>query len=366
MPETPITSAAVYSAIPTVQVDGQLNDKVSAQLLEMKMCEHEAGMSNLELRFSNFGSFSGGLADQVFEDGTILKLGAGLIVYAGLVTSPTEIFRGRITALEAIFPSEGPPELLVLAEDALQVARMKRRTKAWNNTSLSAILTQVASDLGLTPVTSGLDATIGSEQQLNESDLHFLRRLLARYDADLQVVAAELHATPRSQAQRNAIQLDMYSQLHEVRVLADLAHQVSQITVTGWDFNQGQTISATSQTTSLGPGAGQTGAFWLPQVLPQNANSRSEQLAQYATLNQADAQALVDAEFAQRSRQFVVARGVSEGNPALRVGTYLTLTGLGPRFSNTYYTTSTVHRFDTSRGYATDFTAECAYLGAAS
>ncbi len=33
MPETPITSAAVYSAVPTVQVDGQLNDKVTAQLL---------------------------------------------------------------------------------------------------------------------------------------------------------------------------------------------------------------------------------------------------------------------------------------------------------------------------------------------
>lgn len=362
MPETPITSEAVYSAIPTVQVDGQLNDKVTAQLLEMKMCEHEAGMSDLELRFSNFGSFSGGLADQVFEDGTILTLGAALTVYAGLVTSPTEIFRGKITALEAVFPASGPPELVVLAEDALQGARMKRRTKSWDNTSLSSILQEVASGLGLTPVSSALDATIGSEQQLNESDLHFLRRLLARYDADLQVVAAELHATPRSQAQRNAIQLDMYSQLHEVRILADLAHQVTQVTSTGWDFNQGQTTSATSQTTSLGPGSGQTGASWLSQAL----STRSEQLAQYANMNQSEAQALVDAEFAQRSRQFVVARGVAEGNPALRVGTYLTLTGLGPRFSNTYYTTGTVHRFDPAKGYATEFTAECAYLGAAS
>jgi uncharacterized protein len=362
MPETPVTTSAVYSAIPTVQVDGQLNDKVTAQLLGMKMCEREGGMSNLELRFSNFGSFAGGLADQVFEDGTILKLGAALTVYAGLVTSPTEIFRGKITALEAIFPSNGPPELVVLAEDALQGARMKRRTKTWDNTSLSGIVQEIASGLSLTPVTSGLDSTIGSEQQLNESDLHFLRRLLARYDADLQVVAAELHATPRSQAQRNAIQLDMNSQLQEVRILADLAHQATQVTTTGWDYNQGQTISATSQTTSLGPGSGQTGASWLQQAFA----SRSEQLAQYATLDQSDAQALVDAEFAQRSRQFVVARGVAEGNPALRVGSYLTLTGLGPRFSNTYYTTATVHRFDTEKGYATEFTAECAYLGAGS
>lgn len=362
MPETPVTTAAVYSAIPTVQVDGQLNDKVTAQLLGMKMCEHEGGMSDLELRFSNFGSFPGGIGDQVFEDGSILKLGAALTVYAGLVTSPTEIFRGKITALEGVYPSDGPPELIVLAEDALQAARMSRRTKNWDNTSLSAIVQQIAGGLSLTPVTSGLDAPIGSEQQLNESDLHFLRRLLARYDADLQVVAAELHATPRSQAQRNAIQLDMNSQMHEIRILADLSHQVTQITATGWDFKQGQTISVTSQTTSLGPGSGQTGAYWLPQVW----GTRSEQLAQYATINQGDAQALVDAEFAQRSRRFLVARGVAEGNPLLRVGTYLTLTGIGPRFSNTYYTTAAVHRFDTEKGYATEFTAECAYLGSGS
>lgn len=360
MPETPITSAAVYSAIPTVQVEGQLNDKVTAQLLAMKMCEQEAGMSSLELRFSNFGSLAGGLADQVFEDGTILKLGANLTVYAGIVTSPTEIFRGKVTALELVYPSDGPPDLMVLAEDALQAARMKRRTKNWDKTSLSAILQEIAGGLSLTPVFSGLDATIGDELQFNESDLHFLRRLLARYDADLQVVGAELHATPRSQAQRNAIQLDMNSQLHEVRVLADLAHQVTQIAATGWDYQQGQTVSVTSSTTSLGPGVGQTGASWQSQVF----GARSEQLAHYATLNQTDAQALVDAEFAQRSRRFVVARGVGEGNPSLRVGSYLTLTGLGPRFSNTFYTTATVHRFDTNKGYATEFTAECAYLGA--
>ena len=62
----------------------------------------------------------------------------------------------------------------------------------------------------------------------------------------------------------------------------------------------------------------------------------------------------------------MLARGVAEGNPALRVGSYLTLTGLGPRFSNTYYATATVHRFDTEKGYETEFTAECAYLGAGS
>ena len=359
MAEQPLTPNAVYSAIPTVQVDGQANDKVTSQLLALDMREREGGMSALELRLSNFGSFASGLADMVFEDGSILKLGSALQIYAGDVSSPTEIFRGKVTAFEGRFSSGEPPELVVLAEDSLQAARMKRRTKNWDNTTLAQLAQQVASNLGLTPVVSGLGANIGTQQQLNESDLHFLRRLCARYDADLQIVAAELHASPISQAQRNTIEIDLNSQLREVRVIADLAQQATKVTATGWDYQQGQAISVSSQTSSFGPGSGQKGSDWLRQALA----ARSEHLGQFASLNSSDAQALVDSEFGQRIRRFVVAQGVSEGNPNLRVGSYLKLNGLGPRFSNTYYTTATVHHFDTNNGYSTRFTAECAYLG---
>ena len=60
MPEQSLTQSAVYSAIPTVKIDGQANDKVTAQMLSMEMREQEGGMSALEMRFSNFGSFSTG------------------------------------------------------------------------------------------------------------------------------------------------------------------------------------------------------------------------------------------------------------------------------------------------------------------
>jgi hypothetical protein len=36
---------------------------------------------------------------------------------------------------------------------------------------------------------------------------------------------------------------------------------------------------------------------------------------------------------------------------------------VGRRFSNTYYVTKCRHRFDLTRGYETDFTGECAFLG---
>lgn len=360
MPETPLSPNAVQSAIPSIVIDGQFDDRVTAQLLSMEMREHEGGMSSLELRFSNFGSFADQLADFMFEDGAVLKLGAEVKVYGGEVSSPSEIFRGKITGLEGRYQG-GPPDLVILAEDALQGARMKQRSKTWENKTLADIAKEIANNLGLTPKIDGLTQSFGTQQQFNESDLHFLRRLVSRYDADFQIVGAELHAFSRGQAQRNSIELDLYQQLREVRVLADLSQQVSQVSSSGWDYQQGQNISATSQTTSFGPGSGKNGKEWLEQALSQ----RSIQLAQFATRDNSDAQALADAEFVQRIRRFVVAHGVADGNPILRVGSYLTLKGLGPRFSNTYYTMSTVHRFDTVLGYRTEFTAECAFLGGA-
>lgn len=359
MPETQTTSRAVYTATPTIRINGQANQKVSDLLLGMEMVEHEGGMSALELRFNNFATKADGTADLAFEDDATLKLGAAIGIYAGDVSGPQEIFRGKITAIEGRFPNDSPPELHVLAEDALQAARMARRSKTYENVGIGDIARTIAGHLGLTPVITGFDASIGTQVQLNESDLAFLRRLLDRYDGDLQIVAQEMHVAPRSQVQRNSLELAMHSQLRDVRVLADLSHQVTAVTFSGWNAGQGQPVSCSSTGVHLAPGTGRKGSDLLQDAIGQ----RSEHIGNLAVINQDEAQSLVNASFDQRARRFLVATGTSEGNPALRVGTNLKMTGLGPRFSNTYYVTSTCHRYNTDDGYVTDFRAECAYLG---
>lgn len=359
MPEAPVTNRPVYTATPTIRVNEQANDKVTQLLLGMEMVEHEGGMSALELRFNNIASNSSDSADFAFEDDSVLKLGATIGVYSGSVDAPQEIFRGKITAIEGRYPKNAPPELHVLAEDMLQSARMSRRSKVYDDAKIADIARSVASQLGLTPQITGFTDSIGTQVQMNESDLAFLRRLLARYDGDLQVVAREMHVSPRKDVQRNSLEIALNSQLQEVRVLADLAHQVTKVTYTGWDASQGQKISVNSQGVHLSPGSGRKGSELLPNAIGQ----RSEHLAHLAAKNQSEAQALVDTSFDRRARRFMLATGTTEGNPALRVGTHLKLTGLGPRFSNTYYVIYTNHRYNTDDGYLTEFRAECAYMG---
>jgi phage protein D len=355
VPETAVTERAVYSARPTVRVDGQEYPLINELLISMELTEHEGGMSALELRLSNLASDTRNEADLAFEGGDILKLGTAIALYAGDQIAPQEIFRGTITGLEADFPEAGGPELVVLAEDPFQRARMRRRTTIYDEASIAGVARELARTLNLTPVVTGFTEKIGTQVQLDESDLAFLRRLLARYDGDLQVVGTELHVSPRRDVRRGTLELELHGQLRRVRVLADLAHQVTEVTVSGWDSTRGERVTAASSGANLGPGGGRTGAQILDAI-----RARSEHIGHLAVSSRAEAQAIADAAFDSRARRFVCLDGTAEGNPALRVGTHVTVSGLGNRFDNTYYVVRACHRYG-STGYETDFEAECAF-----
>lgn len=360
MAETSVSRAAIYRARPTLRVAGQEDPRASELLLSMKMEETEGGMSALELRLSNWASTRGGGAELAFDAGSKLELGAAIEVYAGDESEPREIFRGTITALEAEFKTGVPPELTVLAEDGLQPARLARRSKVYTDQSPAEIVRAVAAELGLTPVVTALASPISTWAQYNESDLAFLRRLLARFDADLQIVGTELHVSPRADVRRGAIELALYGQLARARVSADLCEQVTGVTVRGWDAAGGAAVKAEAFAgTNIGPGSGKDGAT----VLREAFGERSEHIGHFAVSSDAEATALTQAAFDQRARRFVRVDGTAEGNAQLRVGCHVTLTGLGSLYDNTYYVARACHLYDQQQGYRTEFTGECAYLG---
>jgi uncharacterized protein len=361
--ETVLSPNDIYIAVPIIEVDGRINDMVQNLLVGMDMTESDHGMSSLELNFINSATVEGRGNDLAFEysDNDLLSIGKPLKVWAGDHNDPQEIFRGTITALEMQMGESDVPRLMVLAEDALQKARLTRYTRLHEAGTLSSIIRSVASGLDVQIDIAGMDQEVDAQLQLNESDLAFLRRLLDRFDGDLQMVGDVLQVAPRSDIRRNEITLEQGSQLLSVRVMADLAHQVSKMTFSGWDVDAGREINVESdEAVDRGPGQGKSG----PEFLDESFGERSEHLSRASARNESEAQALVNAGYSQRLRKFVCAEGVALGNPGIRVGTHLTLRGIGPRFENIYYVTKVRHHYGVSKGYRTVFHAECAFLGA--
>jgi uncharacterized protein len=361
MPETALALTTIYSARPVIEVARRRPDIVQQLLLAMEMREAEGGLSSLELRFLNVANHERGGVDLAFEhsESDLFPLGTAIRVLAGDEGDPIVIFSGEISAVELVLEEDGQPELFIHAEDALMGQRMRRFTRTHPAGPLRDILEDLALETGLTPTIRGLTNRVDIQIQLNESNLGFMRRLLADYDADMQVVGEQLQIAPRSDVRRGSLALAMGSQLKRVRLFADLADQVTSVTHAGFDVGQGRPVSAESAHIDLGPGSGRSGSDFLQEAF----GTRAEHLGDRPVHDQAEADALVAAAHARRARRFVTVEGTCVGNPALRVGTHVRIEDVGPRFENTYYVTSACHRFDRSVGYQTDFTAECGYFG---
>jgi len=351
----------LISANPTLRVDGQKYDRLDEQLVEMRLHEQLGGLSSLEVRLND--SVSGNGSEQyAFADESVFKLGAELRLGTGEVDDAKEIFRGRVSAMEAELSMAEPPVFTVLAEDALQKARRSRRSVTYVNKTPAEIIRDIANWLGLkVDIRDGLDVPkFAHLYQHNESDLAFLRRLLERFDADMQMVGDTLQVGPIAREHRGTIDLVYGKNLIRLRATADLADVAESVRVAGWDPQQGSAADATASDGTLGPGSGRSGTSFLARALDAG---QLEHLGTQGQMTQQEADAVARALYGRRARRFVRAWGTAQGDPRLRVGTWVKLAGINPLLATSCTVAEATHRFDKTSGYTTDFVAEGAYMG---
>ena len=73
-----------------------------------------------------------------------MSLGKSIKVLTGDENDPQEIFRGIISGLELVIETGQQPNLIVLAEDALQKARLARHTRLHPAGTIRSIIETIA------------------------------------------------------------------------------------------------------------------------------------------------------------------------------------------------------------------------------
>ncbi|MDF2627852.1 MAG: hypothetical protein K0R39_1683 [Symbiobacteriaceae bacterium] len=340
-------STAIAVLIDGKQVEG-LDERLTAMLVE----ETENGISRCELTFENYVPTQ---TKYIYFDGR-LALGQAVKVKAG--GQGTVIFEGVVTGLEGRFPQTGWPEIVVLAEDALQPMRMNRRTRTFLEMTDEAIIKTIAGEHGLS-VKSGLQG--GEKQscvvQLNQTDLAFVRDRADRLGAVVGAEGKTLHLAPRPARNNGDLTLTYDENLLEFSVLADLAAQRTKVVVTGWDPAEKAAVKAEATASAISSElSGLTGSSGPLKKLARV--DAVEQIVQPLPVSAQEAKALAEGAYAERARRYVTGTGLALGNPGLRVAAKVDLQGLGPLFSGKYRVTEVKHLYTLDLGYRTQFRAE--------
>jgi phage protein D len=350
-------SDLVVTSRPTLKIDGRDAAGPTQGLLTMRVHEHADGMYAAELQFGNWG-LSGNGIDFIFFDRQTIDFGKEIEI----TVQGAQLFKGRITALEAGFPEAAAPVLTVLAEDRLQDLRMTRRTRTFADMSDADVMSQIASDHGLSPSVNAPGPTHDVLAQVAQSDLAFLRARARAVGAEVWVDGTTLNVAPRASRSGGApITLGYGNELREFTVLADLAGQRSSVAVSGWDVAGKTAINETADDGDLGGEAssGESG----PSILASALAQRKDSVVTSAPVTTEEAQAHAKAIFLRGARRFVTGHGLASTAPGLRVGATVNVQGTGPLFSGEYYVSEVRHVFDTVMGMRTELEVERPWLG---
>jgi phage protein D len=357
-----VTELLYASHAPAFEVDGELQRSLARDLLRLEVEETTEGLKTLRARLVNVGPRAGEDEGLLYLDGDVLDFGKELVVSLGPEGEERIVFKGRISALEAVFVESSEPELWVYAEDALMKLRMTRRSKTYERMSDAEIAAAIAAEHGLTPETQADGPTYDVVQQADQSDLAFLRERARLIAAELWADGDTLCFKTRQHRTGTELTLVRGNELIEARVRADLAHQRTKVRVSGYDAAERAVIDEEAgEEAVLGEtSGGRTGVAILRQALGE----RATRLSRLAPLTGPEAQAWAKAELLRRARAFATIVGATSGTPDLVVGSRLTLERVGPPFEGSgWYATRVRHVYDLENGHRTHFEAERPTVG---
>jgi phage protein D/phage baseplate assembly protein gpV len=273
--------------------------------------------------------------------------------------APQPLLEGEVTGLEVDIDDTGTFTTVRGLDRSHRLFR-GRRVASYQNMTAADICKQVATRAGLKAGTmDGGGPVLTHVAQPNITDWDFIRRLAEDIGAQAYVLDGALCLTRPSQAggapdpstrsAQSPLVLELGHNLIRCRAGISAAEQVDTVEVRGWDTATkqalvGRAAAGTATTLALGVTPAQaTKPFGAATFLATDTA--------YPTQAQVDqvAKSLADRITGTFGELEVVARG----NPKIRAGQPVSLSGVGQPFEGRYTVTSSRHVFDSARGYQT-------------
>ena len=360
-----MTEPLLYSAEPVFSVDGTVQGALARDLIRLDVLESTEGLKTMVLRLAGTPAHPDvPEVPELYLDGSTVDFGREIEVALGPSSGARTVFKGLLSAIEAVYTSADQPQVVLYAEDRLMELRTTRRFRTWENMSDADIATQIANEHGLTPQVNADGPTYDVVQQWNQSDLAFLRERALPIQAEVTLDDRTLVFESRTARRGTEITLIAGNDLLDVQVRADLAHQRSTVKVSGYDAMERDVIEEEADGGAISGEV--TGGKTGPDVLDRAFGPRVSHRVRDVPLVDGEARAWATAEMLRRARGFVTAAGTTHGTPDMVIGSKLHLDRVGAPFTGSgYYVTRVHHSYDRGNGFRTHFEAERATVNEA-
>lgn len=284
-----------------------------------------------------------GIDTQPFQIGKPLEVRLG----AREQLAPRALFKGQVVSLEVEFGAGGCG-VLVRAYDRAHLLHRSRKVRTFQNQTDSDIVGRVVKEAGLAPDCDPSGEPHDFVQQDNETDWDFIWRLAERIG--FEFIVEDGTAYFRKATAAGAVELEWPVSLRSFRPRLTAVQQVQKVTLLAYDPKTKQAIdvSATQpeQIAQIGVDrASVAGAF----------EEASVHVATEPVKSEAEGRALAQALLDKLANGYIAAEGIAAGNPQIKAGAKVKVSGVGQNFSGTYRVATSMHVLRGGGAYETRF-----------
>jgi uncharacterized protein involved in type VI secretion and phage assembly len=259
----------------------------------------------------------------------------------------TSLFKGQVVSQELNFGAGGV-ELMVRGYDRSHALIRARKVRTFQNQTSSDIVSKVLGEAGFSAQCDSTGDPHDFMQQDNETDWDFIWRLAER--VGFEFVVQDTNAYFRKPSADNPVQLEWPQTLRSFSPRVTATQQAQQVTLAAFDPKTKQPISVTVSSPD------QVARIGVERSSVASAFDGADiHIATEPVKSQSEGQAVAQALLDKLANGYIAAEGVSDGNPDIRAGTCVQVSGLGQKFSGLYRVAAATHILRGGATYETHF-----------
>lgn len=257
------------------------------------------------------------------------------------------LFAGEVTSVEIEYAADGSAVLRARAYDALHRLRKRQQLRVFESVTAADLARELGGEVGLRVDAEAQGPLLERVLQHRHSDLDLLLEVAGRaglhlaVDGDrLRVLTLDGYGPP--------VPLELGRRLFSLRVSVNLDQASGDSAALGWHPQRAEPIgqrvgeARSGRRIALRPDPRDVGADGVRTAVDQPGRSDDELAA------------IAQGRLDTRVASLVTADGLAEGDPALRPGRRITLTGTTEQVEGGYVLTEVVHTID-ANGHLTRF-----------